>query len=109
MAINSKQRGEKMSTIKTEFYRYGNTIVASYRKAGRLGAYSLPPSAQQFEPGLQILAMIDFDRNGLAEKITCQGFIQIARERGIKELPLEIMPAKKAVDNKKRTAKKSAT
>jgi hypothetical protein len=97
-----------MSTIKTEFYRYGNTIVASYRKAGRLGAYSLPPSAQQFEPGLQILAMIDFDRNGLAEKITRQGFIQIARERGIKELPLEIMPAKKAIDSKKRTAKKPA-
>ena len=50
--------------------------------------------------------MIDFDRNGLAEKITRQGFIQIARERGIKELPLEIMPAKKVSDPKKHTSKK---
>jgi hypothetical protein len=98
-----------MKTIKNlEFYRYGNTIVASYIKEGRLGVYSLAPTAHEFERNLPILAEIHFDRSGLAEKITRKDFMKRATERGVKELPLEIMPAKKAVDSKKHTAKKPA-
>ncbi len=84
-----------MTAIKTEFYRYGKTIVASYRTAGRLGAYSLAPSAKEFEPGLQMLAMIDFDRSGLAETITRKDFMEVARARAI-ELPIELKPHKRA-------------
>ncbi len=97
-----------MKTPKIEFYRYGNSIVASYRSEGRLSAYSLAPTAQEFERNLPILAEIHFDRSGLAEKITRKDFMKRATERGVKELPLEIMPAKKAVDTKKHTAKKPA-
>lgn len=84
-----------MTAIKTEFYRYGNTIVASYRTAGRLGAYSLAPTAKEFEPGLQMLDMIDFDRSGLAKTISRKDFMEVAKARAI-ELPVELKPHKRA-------------
>lgn len=84
-----------MTAIKTEFYRYGKTIVASYRTAGRLGAYNLPPSAKEFEPGLRMLAMIDFDRSRLAETITRKDFMEIAKARPA-ELPVELKPRQRA-------------
>ena len=83
-----------MSSVKIEYYRYGKTIVAAYKKAGRLGAYSLAPKAEQFQVDPQMLSTIDFDRSGLAQKISRTVFRQIARERGVQELPLELRAVK---------------
>lgn len=107
MEIDSESRGAILKTTKIEFYSYGNTIVVSVRDKGRLGVYSLALSGQAFEQNLPILAEIQFDRSGLAERITRKDFIKRARERGVRELPVDIESGKRAVGSKKRATKKS--
>lgn len=92
-----------MSSVKIEYYRYGKTIVAAYKKAGRLGAYSLSPKAEQFQADPQMLSTIDFDRSGLAQRISRTAFKQIARERGVQELPPELRSVKTIKSRAKKT------
>ncbi len=83
-----------MSSVKIEYYLYGRTLVAAYKKAGRLGAYSLTPKADQFQMDPQMLSTIDFDRSGLVQRISRTTFKQLARKQGVRELPLELRSPK---------------